>query len=260
MCPEKPPPRWLSAKSTKQDDAYHTTCGGVGGVCACTHMCLHSAKLCQAAAWYGNCSKSRGPSGKHNTDPLLSWECILLGEWQAVSRWGGWPPGGKWCRKKRRDMRDAGDRLELYQEEGIWAKIPTMRERESEDGVGAFQPGGRREGSLTVQAGGSCQLEGERGEEAQKGSQKSLLVVQRILVSYWEEMWRDLTSGFKSAQRKIPQGMHTHTHTHTHRSHSVMSDSLWPPWIVAHQAPRSMGFSRHEYWSGLPLQDRKSVV
>ena len=23
------------------------------------------------------------------------------------------------------------------------------------------------------------------------------------------------------------------------------------PWIVAHQAPRSMGFSRHEYWSGL---------
>ena len=25
------------------------------------------------------------------------------------------------------------------------------------------------------------------------------------------------------------------------------------PWIVAHQAPQSMGFSRHEYWSGLPL-------
>jgi len=23
------------------------------------------------------------------------------------------------------------------------------------------------------------------------------------------------------------------------------------PWIVAHQAPRSMGFSRHEYWSRL---------
>ena len=23
------------------------------------------------------------------------------------------------------------------------------------------------------------------------------------------------------------------------------------PWTVAHQAPRSMGFSRHEYWSGL---------
>ena len=25
------------------------------------------------------------------------------------------------------------------------------------------------------------------------------------------------------------------------------------PWTVAHQAPRSMGFSRHEYWSGVPL-------
>ena len=24
-------------------------------------------------------------------------------------------------------------------------------------------------------------------------------------------------------------------------------------WIVAHQAPLSMGFSRQEYWSGLPL-------
>ena len=24
------------------------------------------------------------------------------------------------------------------------------------------------------------------------------------------------------------------------------------PWTVAHQAPRSMGFSRQEYWSGLP--------
>ena len=25
------------------------------------------------------------------------------------------------------------------------------------------------------------------------------------------------------------------------------------PWTVAHQAPPSMGFSRHEYWSGLPF-------
>ena len=24
------------------------------------------------------------------------------------------------------------------------------------------------------------------------------------------------------------------------------------PWTVAHQAPLSMGFSRHKYWSGLP--------
>ena len=34
---------------------------------------------------------------------------------------------------------------------------------------------------------------------------------------------------------------------------SVMSDSLRPPWTVAHQAPLSMGFSRQECWSGLPF-------
>ena len=28
---------------------------------------------------------------------------------------------------------------------------------------------------------------------------------------------------------------------------------LATPWTVAHQAPRSMGFSRQEYWSGVPL-------
>ena len=28
---------------------------------------------------------------------------------------------------------------------------------------------------------------------------------------------------------------------------------LVTPWIAAHQAPLSMGFSRQEYWSGLPL-------
>ena len=29
--------------------------------------------------------------------------------------------------------------------------------------------------------------------------------------------------------------------------------TLWTPWTVAHQAPLSMGFSRQEYWSGLPF-------
>ena len=36
-------------------------------------------------------------------------------------------------------------------------------------------------------------------------------------------------------------------------SHSVLSDSLRPPWTVACQAPLSMEFSRQEYWSGLPF-------
>ena len=34
---------------------------------------------------------------------------------------------------------------------------------------------------------------------------------------------------------------------------SVVSDSLWPPRTVAHQAPLSTGFSQQEYWSGLPF-------
>ena len=33
--------------------------------------------------------------------------------------------------------------------------------------------------------------------------------------------------------------------------HSVVSDSA-TPWTTAHQAPLSMGFSRQEYWSGMP--------
>ena len=35
-------------------------------------------------------------------------------------------------------------------------------------------------------------------------------------------------------------------------SHSVVSDSFVTPWTLACQAPLSMGFSRQEYWSGLP--------
>ena len=34
---------------------------------------------------------------------------------------------------------------------------------------------------------------------------------------------------------------------------SVMSNSLRPHVTAAHQAPLSVGFSRQEYWSGLPF-------
>ena len=34
---------------------------------------------------------------------------------------------------------------------------------------------------------------------------------------------------------------------------SVTSDSLQPPGLIARQVPLSMGFSRLEYWSGLPF-------
>ena len=34
---------------------------------------------------------------------------------------------------------------------------------------------------------------------------------------------------------------------------SVMSSSFVTPWTIDHQAPLSMGFSKQEYWSGLPF-------
>ena len=36
-------------------------------------------------------------------------------------------------------------------------------------------------------------------------------------------------------------------------SEVAQSCLLATPWTAAHQAPPSMGFSRHEYWSGVPL-------
>ena len=32
------------------------------------------------------------------------------------------------------------------------------------------------------------------------------------------------------------------------------------PWTAAHQAPQSMGFSRQEYWSGVPLPSPLAVL
>ena len=56
---------------------------------------------------------------------------------------------------------------------------------------------------------------------------------------------------------------HTHTYTHTH-AHTYVCVCivlscfshvrlLATPWTAAFQAPPSMGFSRQEYWSGMPL-------
>ena len=37
------------------------------------------------------------------------------------------------------------------------------------------------------------------------------------------------------------------------RARPVTPDSFVTPWTITRQAPLSMGFSRQEYWSGLPL-------
>ena len=54
---------------------------------------------------------------------------------------------------------------------------------------------------------------------------------------------------------------HYHSDTKTrHTQKSLSRVRLFAtPWIVAHQAPRSMEFSRHEYWSGLPFPLNFSV-
>ena len=36
-------------------------------------------------------------------------------------------------------------------------------------------------------------------------------------------------------------------------SHSVVSNSLRPPWTLVHLAPLSVEFSRQEYWNGFPF-------
>ena len=36
--------------------------------------------------------------------------------------------------------------------------------------------------------------------------------------------------------------------------------TLSDPWTAAHQAPPSMGFSRQEYWSGVPLPSPQSLL
>ena len=37
------------------------------------------------------------------------------------------------------------------------------------------------------------------------------------------------------------------------KSESEVAQSLATPWTAAYQAPPAMGFSRQEYWSGVPL-------
>ena len=60
----------------------------------------------------------------------------------------------------------------------------------------------------------------------------------------------------RSPQRLLSKGYYDVNYISKHHyacmlSPFSVSDSLWPPWTVARQAPLSMGFSRQEYWSGL---------
>ena len=53
--------------------------------------------------------------------------------------------------------------------------------------------------------------------------------------------------------------IYTYTYANTHACNSLLDflpihvRLFATPWTVAHQTPLSMGFSRQEYWSGLPF-------
>ena len=63
-----------------------------------------------------------------------------------------------------------------------------------------------------------------------------------------------ITPGLKllALKEACPQPWFSHLHDESvsHFSHVQL---FAIPWTVAHQAPLSMGFSRQEQWSGLPL-------
>ena len=68
----------------------------------------------------------------------------------------------------------------------------------------------------------------------------------------WQVTWVDIS---QKKTYKWPMGTLKGVQPYNHFSsvqfsHSVMSDSSQP--YGAHQAPLSMGFSRQEYWCGLP--------
>ena len=50
-----------------------------------------------------------------------------------------------------------------------------------------------------------------------------------------------------------PPGDRSHTGMQTGKVLATQSCPNLQPWTVARQAPLSMGFSRQEYWSGLPF-------
>ena len=102
-----------------------------------------------------------------------------------------------------------------------------------------------------------------KGELATGGRNKKALVLFTVQCCILPSLGYVVTLGKKCVKKLQPQasfqqfikGSKVYELTRKKRkwSLSVVSDSLRPHWTVAHQAPLSMGFSRQEYWSGLPF-------
>ena len=79
--------------------------------------------------------------------------------------------------------------------------------------------------------------------------------------------WTEEPGGLRSveSQRETAEGLSTRTYTLTYMYERENVKSLSrvrlfeTPWTVAYQAPLSMGFSRQEYWSGLPVPSPRDL-
>ena len=65
-------------------------------------------------------------------------------------------------------------------------------------------------------------------------------------------------------ERILPAGLFFYSHLRISYNESmcafsVVSKCLRSPWTIAHQAPLSMGFSRQEYWNGLPFPPSRDL-
>ena len=61
--------------------------------------------------------------------------------------------------------------------------------------------------------------------------------------------WQGIVRGITRSQI----GLSMQTSPKSFSEVAQLCPTLCNPWTVAHQAPPSMGFSRQEYWSGLPF-------
>ena len=62
-----------------------------------------------------------------------------------------------------------------------------------------------------------------------------------------------LSRPWDSLGKNTGMGCHFLLHCMKVKTESEVAQSCATPWTAAYQAPPSMGFSRQEYWSGVPL-------
>ena len=81
----------------------------------------------------------------------------------------------------------------------------------------------------------------------------------RFRVSSKMQTWmnfRRTTTGLRTRPKSQPEGNRIIADLYTEKWKVKSLSRVWlfvTPWSVAYQAPLSMGFSRQEYWSGVPL-------